>query len=130
MIDNEKPIDPYLLNFDSHGDTRGSLFALDLKNVPFIAKRYFSITVNNLAVIRGQHAHKKCWQLLIPDQYGFSVEIRNSNSILEFNPTFGQGLVIPPGNWCAIIFKSTNSTIQVFASQEYDAADYIVEPPR
>lgn len=129
LSENEYPINPYLFNFENHEDFRGSLFALDLQNIPFIAKRYFSITVNDLSITRGKHAHKECWQLFIPDQYGFSVEIYNVNSILKFNPSLGQGLVVPPGNWCALSFRNTRSTINVFASHEYDPADYIIEQP-
>ena len=54
-----------IINFQSHGDERGELIALEEnKNIPFEVKRVYFMYNTKKEVHRGFHAHKKLQQVL------------------------------------------------------------------
>lgn len=110
-------------------DDRGELKVLEFNRLPFVAKRYFVISVNHESITRGGHAHKSCWQAMNPQGGSCLVQIKNSTSVesVEINPQ--EFLIVPPFNWCKIHFESRSTKLNVFASQEFDQNDYIYSEP-
>lgn len=108
-------------------DLRGSLsFGETQRNVPFDVKRYFLVFDVTNENIRGEHAHRKLHQFLLCVAGRCHVVTDDGAQRYEFvldTPT--KGLHIPPMIW-ATQFKFTRDAILlVFASDFYDAGDYI-----
>ena len=80
---------------------RGDLTALELPQiVPFEVKRIFLVHHVSDLEIRGEHAHKKCWQFLIAAAGSITVDVTDGKiqeTFLLDNPA--QGLLIPPLVW-------------------------------
>ena len=129
MIQYIKTIDPTLIKLESFEDKRGFLNALPFTDLPFVPKRLFTITPNSDLAPRGKHAHKTCWQLFIVTSGGFIINYNNSSNRASIKLAFGQSLLVPPWNWCEVIFESVNSSLVVLASHLYDEKDYITDRP-
>ena len=121
---------PFLLNAQVESDSRGSLFITEGKTLPFDIARIFTILPKKIGEIRGEHAHKTCWQYFLSVSGNMEVEIRNISSEDTFQISPGTGLVVPPWNWSKIVFGGADSILNVFASHSYDASDYIFDPPK
>ena len=97
-----------------------------LKDIPFKTRRIF-IIYGNKNFVRGNHAHHKCSQFLIPI-YG-SIDVEYENKIIKttkrINYIKKQGLLLKPKTWCKIKFKTNNSILMVFCDREYEYHDYI-----
>ena len=121
---------PYILEFQVHDDLRGRLVAFEFAQIPFEIKRFFCISVADNRMVRGQHAHKLCWQLFSSVKDECYITTKNTLGQQEFVLTQNLALVVPPYNWCEIKFQSTNSNLNVFASHPYDSNDYIFSIPK
>ena len=115
------------IKFKSYSKISGTLVPFSIKkNIPFIVKRIFLI-YGNKNFVRGDHAHKKCSQLLVP-VYG-KIEIVCENKKRKFkkilNYRLKEGHLIKPKTWCKIKFLTNNSILMVFCDQEYKFSDYI-----
>lgn len=108
-------------------NNKGSLIPISLKNnIPFKTKRVFIIHgIKNS--IRGNHAHHKCSQFLIPIYGSIVVYYENKNK--KFKKTLSyklnNNLLLRPMTWCKIKFLSNNSKLIVFCDREYEIDDYI-----
>ena len=105
----------------------GSLVPISLaKDIPFKTKRVFLI-YGNKNFVRGNHAHKKCSQFLIP-VYGKIrldyIDKEKSGSVL-LDSKKKRGVLLKPLTWCKLKFLSKNSIIMVFCDREYEYKDYI-----
>ena len=100
-------------------------FALK-KQIPFKTKRIF-IIYGNKNFIRGNHAHIKCSQFLVPVYGSMTVEYENKSYKIKknFNYLKKQGLLLKPKTWCKIKFNTDNSILMVFCDREYEYDDYI-----
>ena len=96
------------------------------KDIPFRSKRVFIIHGKKNS-IRGDHAHHKCSQFLIPLGGSMVVNYENENGkfkkILSFNKN--NFLLLKPKTWCKIKFNSDKSKLIVFCNREYEFTDYI-----
>jgi acetyltransferase-like isoleucine patch superfamily enzyme len=110
-------------------DIRGDLTVAELeKDFPFHPKRYFMVFGVPSRQIRGEHAHKSCHQLLICAHGSCVVLVDNGTKRSEFvldSPTVG--IHISPMIWGTQYNYSSDVLLLVFASEPYDAADYIRE---
>lgn len=108
-------------------DLRGDLAVGEFeRNVPFLPKRYFIVYDVPSAETRGEHAHKRCHQFLICVAGSVSVVVDDGTrreEVLLDRPNIG--LFIPAGIWGIQYKYSGNGTLLVFASEYYDANDYI-----
>ncbi len=108
-------------------DLRGDLSVGEFeRNLPFLPKRYFIVYDVPSTETRGEHAHKKCHQFLICVAGSVSVVVDDGirrEEVLLDNPN--TGLFIPAGIWGIQYKYSANGTLLVFASEYYDASDYI-----
>lgn len=116
-----------LKEFPRHQDMRGSLtvgnFATD---IPFSPRRYFMVFDVPSRDVRGEHAHKACEQFLICTKGSVRVVADDGKDRQEFLlNSSSKGLYLPPMTWASQYAYSADAVLLVFASHEYDAADYI-----
>jgi UDP-2-acetamido-3-amino-2,3-dideoxy-glucuronate N-acetyltransferase len=115
------------LRLSSFEDMRGQLSVGNFEaEVPFSPKRYFLVHSVPTRKVRGEHAHKRCQQFLvcIAGECKLAVDdgslreeyLLNSSSI---------GIYIPHMIWGTQYSFSTDAVLLVFASESYDANDYI-----
>jgi UDP-2-acetamido-3-amino-2,3-dideoxy-glucuronate N-acetyltransferase len=108
-------------------DIRGSLTVGEFQRcIPFDAKRYFMVFDVPSVETRGEHAHRACHQFLICARGHVSVVADDGRQRQEFlldRPNLG--LHLPPMTWAIQYKYSADALLLVFASQYYDAADYI-----
>ena len=113
--------------FEQYKKKSGTLIPFSLKNnIPFETKRIFLI-YGNKNFTRGNHAHYKCSQYLVPILGKMEVEIENineKNSVVLDHKKKG-GLLLKPKTWCKIKFINNNSILLVFCDKEYAYKDYI-----
>ena len=121
--------DPKIYKFRKYIDKRGYLIPFEysaqkkgVNILPFKIKRiFFSIGKKNY--FRGDHAHKKCTQLLIC--LNGQIEIQTLNLKNKKNTFFpskkkNNALLIPTYVWSKIYFKSKNSFLGVLCDYKYD----------
>src|SRR6185436_19676629 len=108
-------------------DLRGSLSVGEFpQQVPFVPKRYFIVFDVPGKDVRGEHAHRRCHQFLVCLRGSLSVVVddgRSSEEIELDRPSIG--LYLPPMVWAVQYRYSADAMLLVFASDPYDAADYI-----
>jgi UDP-2-acetamido-3-amino-2,3-dideoxy-glucuronate N-acetyltransferase len=116
-----------LVVFPTVQAARGNLTALELPEVvPFHVRRIFLVHHVSNSEVRGEHAHKKCWQLLISTTGTVTVDLSDG----EMNETFilespERGLLIPPLIWGTQRNFSSNAALLVLASEAFDPDDYL-----
>ncbi len=108
-------------------DLRGNLTVGEFgRTLPFEAKRYFMVFDVPNAEVRGEHAHRTCQQFLICVHGSCSVVADDGHVRSEFeldDPSIG--LYLPPLTWGVQYKYSHDAVLLVFASEFYDAAEYI-----
>ena len=108
-------------------DLRGRLSVGEFpQQVPFVPKRYFIVFDVPGKDVRGEHAHRRCHQFLVCLRGSLSVVVddgRSSEEIALDRPSIG--LHIPPMIWAVQYRYSEDALLLVFASDRYDAGDYI-----
>ncbi len=108
-------------------DLRGNLTVGEFEqHIPFPVKRYFMVFDVPSAETRGEHAHKKCHQFLICAKGNVSVVADDGKTRQEFllqKPN--QGVFLPAGVWGIQYKYSADAVLLVFASEHYEAGDYI-----
>ena len=113
--------------FNKFKKKSGTLIPISLsKDIPFKTKRVFMI-YGNKNFVRGNHAHKKCSQFLIPIFGKIKIDYFDKfrkNSVL-LNSNKKKGILLKPLTWCKLTFLSKNSIILVFCDREYEYKDYI-----
>ena len=93
---------------------------------PFAIKRVYYIHSVVPAAVRGSHAHKDLSQLIVAVAGSFIVALDDGDTVTDWpldDPTVG--LVVPPGYWRTLRSFTPGAVALVFASEEYDEADYI-----
>ena len=122
----ETPIEETkLILFDKIFDERGELTVLEgAQQLPFEVRRVFY--VNNPKGERGNHAHKKLFELLIPMSGSLKVELDDGSTKQNFSLVSNStGLLIPPMVWARQYDFSRDCSYLVLASEKYDESDYI-----
>lgn len=108
-------------------DLRGNLTVGEFgRSVPFEPKRYFIVFGVPNAEVRGEHAHRTCAQFLVCPTGSCSVVADDGVHREEFlldDPAVG--LYLPPMTWGIQYKYSTDAVLLVFASEHYDAGEYI-----
>jgi UDP-2-acetamido-3-amino-2,3-dideoxy-glucuronate N-acetyltransferase len=108
-------------------DLRGSLSVGQFpEQVPFVPKRYFIVFDVPGKDVRGEHAHRRCHQFLVCLRGSLSVVVddgKSSEEIALDRPSIG--LYLPPMVWAVQYRYSADAMLLVFASDPYDAGDYI-----
>ena len=116
-----------LHKFQTVFDMRGNLSVGEFeREIPFNPKRYFLVFDVPTAETRGEHAHHVCHQFLIAVKGSVSVVADDGDHREEFvldKPSMG--VYLPPMTWGIQYRYSADAVLLVFASEHYDAADYI-----
>ena len=87
-------------------------------------KRVFFISSTDIDT-RGNHAHKKCRQMLI--SINGEINIKCHDGLNEFQKKMsgiGETLLVPAGIWVSLEF-GVNSTLAVVADLKFEEDDYI-----
>lgn len=108
-------------------DMRGNLIAREVgKGLPFVPQRCFLVFDVPSKEVRGEHAHRRCAQLLVC-VLGSVVAVfddgRRRQEITLDDPTVG--LYLPPMVWGTQYKYTRDALLMVFASRLYEAEDYI-----
>ena len=116
-----------LVQFAVHGDSRGSLIALECeKEVPFCVRRTYYIYGTQPGTPRGFHAHRNLKQLLIAVSGSVSIHCEFNGVKQEFildSPS--KGLLIEGLVWREMHDFSEDAVLLVLASEYYSEEDYI-----
>jgi hypothetical protein len=98
------------------------------RDMPYEAKRVFTITARKLDLVGGRHAHRLCSQLLVAVTGACDV-------ICRADPAEGerrfrlerpeQGLLIPPSVWAEQLYLADPTVLMVLCDRVYEAEDYI-----
>jgi UDP-2-acetamido-3-amino-2,3-dideoxy-glucuronate N-acetyltransferase len=108
-------------------DLRGSLVAANFaSDLPFVPKRTFTVFDVPTRDVRGEHAHRVCEQFLVCLRGSVSAVVDDGGRRQEFRldrPDLG--LYMPAMTWGTQYQYSEDAVLLVFASEEYDAADYV-----
>jgi dTDP-4-dehydrorhamnose 3,5-epimerase-like enzyme len=108
-------------------DLGNLIFIETARHVHFDIQRAYIITDVPNGAIRGGHAHKSLWQLLICAHGSCKVLLSDGENTVEYslsNPNYG--LLIGPAVWRDMAFSSEHKAIMmVLASEHYDENDYI-----
>ncbi|RYD66614.1 MAG: isomerase, partial [Verrucomicrobiaceae bacterium] len=108
-------------------DLRGNLTVGEFeRTVPFTPKRYFMVLDVPSTEVRGEHAHKRCHQFLIAARGSVSVVADDGTHREEMRLSASNtGLYLPPMTWATQYKYSADAVLLVFASDYYEADDYI-----
>jgi serine acetyltransferase len=108
-------------------DLRGSLAAVELTHdLPFQPARFFAVFGVPSKDVRGEHAHRRCAQVLICLRGSVRCIVDDGvrrDEVLLDRP--GTGLYVPALIWGTQFDYSADAVLGVFASTPYDGADYI-----
>ena len=105
---------------------RGYIRVFESTQFPFKIKRVFSVVNTLSGEKRGEHAHKKCNQLLCCVSGKIKLICDDGNK--KFEKLLSQGgdaILVPQGIWAEQTYLKTNSVLIVFCDQFYDESDYI-----
>lgn len=116
-----------LHHFSHIKDLRGDLAVGEFqREVPFTPRRYFLVFDVPSEKTRGQHAHKVCEQFLICVKGRCAVVADDGHARQEFLlDTPARGIYLPPMVWGTQYKYSADAILLVFASEYYEASDYI-----
>lgn len=108
-------------------DMRGNLTARELgQGLPFVPRRYFIVHDVPTKEVRGEHAHRRCHQVLVCIRGSVSVlvddGVHRRETVLD-SPELA--LHVPPMIWCVQYKYTPEAALLVLASDPYDPEDYI-----
>jgi UDP-2-acetamido-3-amino-2,3-dideoxy-glucuronate N-acetyltransferase len=116
-----------LHHFTKVTDMRGNLTVGEFdRQVPFRPLRWFMVFDVPSRETRGEHAHHRCHQFLVCVRGSCAVMADDGVHKIEI-PLGGpdRGLYLPPMTWGVQYKYSPDAMLLVFASDYYDADDYI-----
>ncbi len=97
---------------------------IGLKN--FKLKRFFVISSNQKKTVRGNHAHKKCDQILVLTNGSAKIQIFKTKEKV-FNLKKNDCIYVPRKHWIQINFKDKESSILVLCNYKFDLNEYIFD---
>ena len=115
-----------LINFPTHEDSNGTLGVYECgKQVPFDIQRVFTVSASKDDV-RGDHAHKKCTQLLVCISGQIRVGCDDGSVVTQYLlDNMSMGLLVPPGIWASVEYLESPSVLMVLCDRGYEADDYM-----
>lgn len=118
---------PELIRLNRVEDLRGGLVAAELtKDLPFVPKRFFVVFDVPTRDVRGQHAHKRCEQVLVALAGSVTCMIDDGRTRRSFRLDRPDvALHMPAMTWGTQYQYSPDAILGVFASLPYDADDYV-----
>ena len=112
--------------FEKYEEVNGNLCVFESGHlVPFLIRRVFTVSAGK-GDIRGDHAHKKCSQLLVSLLGRIRVSCDDGVDVSEYlREGIGTGLLVPPGVWAKQEYLVEGSLLMVLCDRVYEADDYI-----
>jgi UDP-2-acetamido-3-amino-2,3-dideoxy-glucuronate N-acetyltransferase len=116
-----------LIHLPRFEDLRGRLTVGEIpRDLPFVPQRIFIVHDVPSREVRGEHAHRRCQQLLICVAGQMSVMVDDGKQREEYRLDAPHlALYLPPRVWGSQFGHSADATLVVLASEPYDADDYI-----
>jgi hypothetical protein len=98
------------------------------RQVPFPIRRVFTVNASRAGLVGGQHAHRRCRQLLVclhgVCEVTCIADDRQKPSLIRLDrPDIG--VLVPPTIWAEERYVTAATVLMVLCDQLYDAADYI-----
>jgi acetyltransferase-like isoleucine patch superfamily enzyme len=123
----ELPGGAALVPLGTHTDLRGNLAVAETpQQIPFVPRRAFFVSEVPGREVRGEHAHRRCQQFLVCVKGSLAVIVDDGRERREVPlDTPAVGLYLPAMVWSVQYRFSPDATLAVFASDSYDAADYV-----
>jgi acetyltransferase-like isoleucine patch superfamily enzyme/dTDP-4-dehydrorhamnose 3,5-epimerase-like enzyme len=116
-----------LINLPMVEDMRGNLSVAEIENgLPFTPKRCFWVFDVPDQRVRGEHAHREQSQFIVCLKGSVSILVDDGNNraeVLLDRPN--RGILIPPMVWSVQYKYSADAVEVVFASDKYEANEYI-----
>ncbi|MGO8693363.1 MAG: sugar 3,4-ketoisomerase [Rectinemataceae bacterium] len=118
---------PSLVDLKTVRQSRGSLTVIE-KVLPFAVKRIFYIYDVPPGTNRGGHSHKKTRMALIA--LNGRCRISGARGAWEYRLDDPSScLILDPPDWHDMFFEVPGTILLCLASEEFDADDYVDEPP-
>lgn len=111
----------------SHIDNIGRLSPVEIKDLPFVPRRFFIVDKVPADSQRGGHAHKITKQYLFCVKGLILVLLNDGKQKTEFKLKEGQGTLVQNMVWDSQKFMTGEDVLLVLCSTEYDSADYITD---
>lgn len=126
LFQSDPDMEATLIRFPKHADMNGVLCVYESgREVPFDIRRVFTVSART-GDIRGNHAHRKCSQLLVCMAGEIRVAcddgVEVSHHLLN---DVESGLLIPPGIWAREDYMTDGAVLMVLCDRIYEADDYI-----
>ena len=112
--------------FPMHADENGVLRVFECgRHVPFDVRRVFTVSARK-GDLRGDHAHKKCTQLLACVYGKIRVTCDDGSHVTEhLLDNLGVGLLVHPGIWAKEEYMVDGAVLMVLCDRGYEEDDYI-----
>ena len=116
-----------LIQLQKIGNEHAHIFVFEGEKFDFDIKRIYFTRDVEVGQVRGHHAHKTLRQVLLCPHGAIRVLLDNGlggkeSTVLD---TPEKGLYVGPALWRTMEWLKPESLLLVFASQNYEAADYI-----
>lgn len=108
-------------------DARGTLVVAELTQgvLPFEVQRLFWQVDVPPGAVRGQHAHKRWWEALIPVSGGLRVVLDDGTERVEvWHDDPASALILPPRVWVELRDFLPGTALLVLASEPWAEAGY------
>jgi dTDP-4-dehydrorhamnose 3,5-epimerase-like enzyme len=120
---------PFYIKYKKFSDKTGTLIPFyTRRSFPnfFKIKRFFFL-YGKKKYFRADHAHKKCYQIIIPikGQIKITTFFNKKKKIFLLNSRNNKLLFIPTYTWLKIKFYSTNDCLLTLCNFKYDKKEYI-----
>jgi dTDP-4-dehydrorhamnose 3,5-epimerase-like enzyme len=103
----------------------GTLVAWQQPDAPFAVARVFTVSAPANAV-RGDHAHKRCAQLLVSAAGNIRIDCYDGTERKGFLlDAPNKGLLVPPGIFATETYLGDGALLMVLCDQPYDETDYL-----
>jgi len=119
--------DVTIINLPKILDDRGNLsFIEENSHIPFKIKRVYWIYDVPGGEVRGGHAYKELYELIVALSGSFDVVLDDvkEKKTFHLNRSY-YGLYVPKMIWRQLENFSTNALCLILASEQYDESDYI-----
>jgi acetyltransferase-like isoleucine patch superfamily enzyme len=118
-----------LLRLDTRIDGRGHISIGSYPDtLPFLPRRWFTVSNVPVGSWRGAHCHRACHQLMFAARGRILVALDDGESRFVVPLTSPSIAVhVPPGVWNFFFGHTPDATLVALASHEYDPGDYVAD---
>jgi len=115
-----------LVSLARHSRPDGTLVVIEQgKELPFAPARIFTVE-GGVGAVRGQHAHKRCSQLMVCT-HG-KIEVKCDDGVAKSAHLLDRadiGILVPPLIWSTEIYHTEGAVLMVVCDRLYEQDDYL-----